>query len=265
VAKQITIRTPEDIDLSYEIAGPGSRIAAGLIDLSIIWSIIFALALLLMSTGGISVSMADIVEGRMPAHIGKMALVLLLGATFSLNIGYFVFFECLRSGQSIGKRAIGLRVVNDTGQAVSLSASLIRNISRVVDFLPGPYAVAFISVLVSQKGQRIGDLIAGTIVTRFESVAMPRQPFAGIQHSDLENPIYNFRHDHLAQIGKHGFQVLDEYFHRKEQIVRLEQDKLEQKLADAFLIPSGISAIEVKQPLIFLKELYLSLREHLNS
>lgn len=262
---QITIQTPEDVKLNYDIAGPGSRIAAGLIDLTIIWSTIAGIVVLMLSTGAISISLVDVVDGKLPAQIGMTTLILLLGSIFVLNIGYFIFFEWMTNGQSIGKRAVGLRVVHDGGQALSPSASFIRNVSRVVDFLPGPYVVGLLSALISSKGQRIGDFIAGTIVIRHEAASMPKRPFAGLNYSGLQNAHYSFGNEELGQLGPKGFQILDEYFQRCDQLDADLRDQLERSVSDNLQQHVGLSKFSVDDHhrSLFLKELYLALREHL--
>jgi uncharacterized RDD family membrane protein YckC len=70
-------------------------------------------------------------------------------------------------GATVGKLATGLRVVQvDDGSSISWPASVIRNILRLVDGLPGFYLVAAILVWTSQKRQRLGDRIAKTAVIR---------------------------------------------------------------------------------------------------
>ena len=263
--KKITINTAEDVDLNYKIAGPGSRIAAGLIDLSIIWAIIFLLMIFLVATGGVSLSLSDVVEGRIPAQMSQWALILLLGSIFFLNIAYFIFFENLRNGQTIGKKVLGLRVSNDNGQILTLSASIIRNIARMVDFIPGPYFIGLISVLISSRGQRLGDMIAGTIVIKFEHVSMPQPAFPGLTFSDLENVKYTFQHDELSQIGTKGFQILTAYYQRREHLQSDEIRNLEAKLTRNFEAALGKDKNRVDTPSLYLKELYLSLRDHLQT
>jgi uncharacterized RDD family membrane protein YckC len=265
VSKKITINTAEDVDLNYEIAGPGSRIAAGLIDLSIIWTIVFSLILFFVATGGISLSLSEFIDGRIPAQVSEGVLTLIFGAIFILNIAYFIFFEKLRNGQTIGKRAIGLRVVNDNGQILGFSESVIRNIARIVDFIPGPYFVGLVSVLISSKGQRLGDLIAGTIVIKSENFSMPLEPFLGMSYSNLENTVYNFQQEDLSRIGPRGFQILTAYFQRKSKLHLDEVQKTEQQLADNFATVLGEQESKIENSSVFLKELYLCLRDHLRS
>lgn len=99
-------------------------------------------------------------------EVRDAALVALVIASFLLFWGYFVACELLMQGQSPGKRLLGLRVVGRDGAAVDPVSSMIRNLLRCADFLPGMYGVGVIAMLVSARSQRVGDLAAGTVVVR---------------------------------------------------------------------------------------------------
>jgi hypothetical protein len=67
-------------------------------------------------------------------------------------------------GQTIGKRALGLRVVNADGTPITLLPSVVRNLLRVVDGLPGIYGVGLVMSMIDPSARRIGDIVAGTLV-----------------------------------------------------------------------------------------------------
>ena len=90
-----------------------------------------------------------------------VALVLVL---FLLTYGYFAAFEALWNGQTPGKRSIGLRVISVSGRPVTAIDSILRNLLRIVDSIPGIYAVGLVSVFLTARNQRLGDLVAGTVV-----------------------------------------------------------------------------------------------------
>ncbi|WP_316412106.1 RDD family protein [Mesoterricola silvestris] len=96
--------------------------------------------------------------------LGPLGLGLWFILVFFLQWLYPVFCETLAGGRTLGKRWLGLRVLMADGRPVGWMASLIRNLLRVVDILPGSYTVGFISMLVTRDFQRIGDLVAGTLV-----------------------------------------------------------------------------------------------------
>lgn len=150
------------------VAGMGSRIAAATIDF-IIQAIVIIVALIAVSA--------------LPS--GGDSTVFLIGL-FSL-VGFLVFFgypiitEVLWEGKSIGKAAVGLRVVRADGGGIGFVASLIRNVLRLIDFLPSFYGVGLVVAMISNKGQRLGDLAADTLVVKLRPSARKleqRMPYA---------------------------------------------------------------------------------------
>lgn len=166
--QQVDIETPEQVVVSYTIAGIGARAAAALIDYAIMWGAIIALWLLLIMVGrAIGAVTASAASQSATESSGAWAMSLIFLATFVLQWGYYVVFEALWDGQTPGKRRLGIRVVQDGGYSVSFAASAVRNITRIVDMQPGfLYSVGIVSAVLSKSGKRLGDLMAGTIVVR---------------------------------------------------------------------------------------------------
>ncbi len=140
-----TIATPEGVELKLPVAGLAARSLAWLIDAAIKFVALLIAAVLFQLTGDFGVGLNLI-------------------AAFLIMWFYNVLFEVLYHGATPGKRALGLRVMNLNGTPVGWTGSLIRNLIRFVDTLPGCYAFGCVSVLVSRQFQRLGDLAAGTIV-----------------------------------------------------------------------------------------------------
>jgi uncharacterized RDD family membrane protein YckC len=86
--------------------------------------------------------------------------------SFIVVFGYFWISEALFSGQTLGKRAFRLRVVGDRGEPMTWVQAGIRNVIRIVDFLPYGYGVGVIVLFANGRGKRLGDLAAGTIVVK---------------------------------------------------------------------------------------------------
>ena len=145
---RLVIATPEGIDLALDLAGLGSRFTAGLIDLAIKSVVIAALLVAAIPLGGLA---ATLVEVSVPLFV---------------YAGYDILFEALGSGRTPGKRASGLRVLRADGAPEDVVASLVRNVLRFVDGLPLLYVPGVVSILVTRRNQRLGDLAAGTIVVR---------------------------------------------------------------------------------------------------
>ena len=173
---RISIATPEGVDLELTLAGVGSRCAARVLDQLIQTGVLVALGLLLAAVGGF------LGGGDSEAGSGGTAVataVVLIGV-FVVQFGYDVLFETLASGRSPGKRWTGLRVVRVDGAPVGFVTSAVRNLVRIVDFLPGFYGVAIVAVLVSSRNQRLGDMAAGTLVVREKKAAPLAATAAGL-------------------------------------------------------------------------------------
>ena len=174
LTQTVDIETPELVVVSYTVAGVGSRIAAGLIDLAICAASLIAVVVLIVVLGG----------GARPesANDATMsdawAAAIIVMVQFAILWGYYVLSEGLFDGRTIGKRLLGLRVVRDGGYSVGFAASAVRNLMRIVDLQPlFTYLVGIVGVAVSKSGKRLGDVVAGTIVVR---EAMVRQPVARV-------------------------------------------------------------------------------------
>ena len=148
--------TPEASSLALDVAGIGSRMIAAIID---------GVIQFVVGLSGI-LAIGVLPEGVVQIGV-SIAWVLFVA------FGYFAVFEGLWDGQTPGKRVQRLRVVTVDGQPVTFSNALLRNIVRIVDFLPGGYAIGVITMLVSPKEQRLGDLAAGTLVVRTGRAAPP--------------------------------------------------------------------------------------------
>lgn len=156
--QHLEVETPEHVVLDYELAGLGSRALAAIIDTLIL------LGLLIASQVAFSAA------GR---GLGGFAWVALLLLQFALVWGYFTFFETFARGQTPGKRRLGIRVVHDTGHAVTFGAAAARNLLRLADFLPPPYLIGGLFVALHPRAKRLGDLVAGTVVVRDRPAEVP--------------------------------------------------------------------------------------------
>jgi len=161
--QQVDIETPEQVIFSYTIAGVGSRAAAVMLDYLIISILTFALFMLFTLAGEL-IGLKGKGEGSV---FGSWAAAFFILFVFAVQWGYFVAFEAFWDGQTPGKRRLGLRVVQDGGYSVSVGASAVRNVMRVIDMQPGAaYAVGIVSAAMSKSGKRLGDMAAGTMVVQ---------------------------------------------------------------------------------------------------
>ncbi len=149
----VEIETPEHVRFRYHVAGPAKRAVAYLIDLLIRGVIVLVLGIVAVLAG---VGSSD---GMRHASSGLQLLVL-----FVVEWAYYVVFETVWSGRTPGKRALSLRVVTDGGHPLRFADSVLRNLLRAADFLPGAYAVGLAVMGRDPRFRRLGDLAAGTIV-----------------------------------------------------------------------------------------------------
>jgi uncharacterized RDD family membrane protein YckC len=168
--EKLIIDTPEQIALEYSLASAGSRFLALGID-TLLQLVAFAF-LGLIAVSGVYLGT------RVFAGIATWLLALLLVAAFLLYYGYFAMFEALWSGQTPGKRAIGIRVIVASGRPLGPFDAILRNLLRIVDQMPGMYAVGLLSIFLTQRNQRLGDLAAGTVVVHDRAIERPAMPDA---------------------------------------------------------------------------------------
>ena len=159
-ADQYTLETPENIQVHFEVAGLGTRFCAMLVD-TLLLATVAVVGLIAMVMMDISV--ASVFGAR---HGEWLAAVVVAVLIVLLSEGYFILFEWLMRGQTPGKKALKIRVIRDDGTPVTIQEVLVRNILRLVDFLPAAYGVGVIVMFPSRLSKRLGDIAAGTIVIK---------------------------------------------------------------------------------------------------
>ncbi len=151
------VETPEHVDVRFELAGVGSRVAAGLLDLVLLFLGLLLLVLVQFAIAG----------GPDDSQLHGWLAALLILIAFLFVWGYFALFEALNGGRTPGKQALGIRVVMDTGRPLTPPAAVVRNLVRMVDcYFPVPVAPALLSIFLHPSNKRPGDMAAGTIVVR---------------------------------------------------------------------------------------------------
>ncbi len=147
----LIIETPERVPLHFALASIGNRFLACAIDHALQASILIVIAI---------------------ASLVVAALSIVIG--FLILSGYFAFFEWLWNGQTPGKRWLKLRVIREDGRPVTFWEAAVRNLLRSFDIMPWPfYSIGLISVFISSRDQRVGDMVAGTVVVREREAEAP--------------------------------------------------------------------------------------------
>ncbi len=157
------IETPEQTVVSFDIAGIGSRFLALLVD-SLIQGAAVIIALIAAGILGYTRAL------RGSPLTTAILVAGLIAFGFLLLYGYFILFEIFWNGQTPGKRAIGIRVIKDSGRRLTPIESMGRNLLRIVDQLPGLYAIGLLCAVLNRQNKRLGDLVAGSLVIREASL-----------------------------------------------------------------------------------------------
>lgn len=177
----LVIETPERVPLHFALASIGNRFIACAIDHTIQ---IFTL-IVIFTVFAIISDNADFTNRL--ANAPKWVIALMVVLVFVLMSGYFAIFEWLWHGQTPGKRWLKLRVIREDGRPISFFEACVRNLVRDFDIMPFPfYSIGLISVFSTDRDQRIGDLVAGTVVVREREAEAPA--FAEVFASAVSDP-----------------------------------------------------------------------------
>lgn len=177
----LIIETPERVPLHFALASIGNRFLACALDHAIQ---VLVLALIFLA-GLVVASVSSLQEAMDSAP--KWVYALMVIVLFLIFAGYFAFFEWIWSGQTPGKRWMKLRVIREDGRPITFWEASVRNLIRTLDMMPAPfYSIGLISVFVTGRDQRIGDMVGGTVVVREREAEAP--PFAQVFASPVSDP-----------------------------------------------------------------------------
>ncbi len=185
------------------------------------------------------------------ADAEQWAVAVAVLLSFAFYSGYFIVFEWVMNGQTPGKRVMGIRVIKDGGYALRFLDSLVRNLLRVVDFLPFGYGVGLATVLLTARSQRLGDLAAGTLLVHQEQVTVeairPAVPEADDEPELPLEQLQNVPQD-VVNTVVHFFQILPELAPRYRQRIAAE-------LVELVRLSSGLSPASTQSAEAFLAAL----------
>ena len=148
----LVVATPERVSFDYQVAGLATRGIAELLDLLIL-SLVLA---------GVYFAAVAVASGGSDT-LGYLVAVF---GTFAVVFGYHWACEAFWSGQTVGKKVFRLRAVGDRGEPLTFAQAGIRNVVRIVDFLPYAYGLGVVVLFANGRGKRLGDLAAGTVVVK---------------------------------------------------------------------------------------------------
>ncbi len=177
----LIIETPERVPLHFALASIGNRFLACAIDHAL-----QALTMILMGIGFFTLANYSSLSDQLTSA-PKWVYAVLIVVLFLIITGYFAFFEWLWSGQTPGKRWLKLRVIREDGRPVTFWEASVRNLLRSFDMMPAPfYSIGLISVFSTSRDQRVGDLVAGTVVVREREAEAPA--FAQVFAAAVSDP-----------------------------------------------------------------------------
>lgn len=209
------VLTPEKTVVSFVTAGIGGRIAAQVLDLMILTALVWVIG-----------TVGSLIGIFIPGRIEEGLIIFAIVASFFL---YFILFEWLMNGQTLGKKAASIRVVSHDGTPITLRGAVYRNLVRIADLLPVFYFAGLIACFMNEKSQRLGDLVAGTLVIQ---VAKPNPHYTITPHHAGVHPFEE-------SIGELRTMTMEEYFAIKRLCDRFPElpPTIQQRSVDEIWMP----------------------------
>ena len=179
----IRITTSQNIDIDYEVAGVGDRILARLIDYGIFILILIFGLIVGSFLGGFTDS--------------RITIIILIVIYCALYVFYDLICEIYMNGQSLGKRVMKIKVISLDGARPTFGQYLLRWLFRIIDFTLTSGICGLICVAVSDKSQRVGDMVAGTSLIKTK----PR--------TTMNNIVFDPQPDNYEPVFKEAAQLND--------------------------------------------------------
>ncbi len=225
----IKVSTTQNIDIEYDVAGLGERIAARLIDMGIFILLYFLGAIFMGILAGMGA--------------GSIGLIVLLAIYAALYVFYDLVCEVFFNGQSVGKRAMKIKVVSLDGARPTLGQYLLRWTFRIVDFLLTSGLGALISVAITPNKQRIGDIVANTTLVK----TTPRTDLSALAFRPSVYEGYEPRFAEVVQLQDRDMELVHEVLQNYTksgniELVRQMAIKLRELLRVS--VPEGMDEIQ---------------------
>lgn len=260
----IQITTPEQVSLTFKIAGLGSRATASIVDWFILVLINVAVALSLIK---ISKMLPN--PDPLPATVSSYVYAVMIILLFLLLWGYFVLFEFFTNGRTPGKMLVGVRVIQDNGQSITFLASAVRNLFRIIDFLPAFFLLGILMIFLHSQHKRIGDLAAGTLVVYQRKTKRKKTGKKDLLDKEIERRLntqqISLELDEWSKkkIGIREWELLNTYMLRRASLAIKERETMTMQVAGILLPVLGVDAaykpLEEVENTLF--ALYVLLRE----
>lgn len=224
---RINLQTPESVELEYTLAGIGSRAYALVIDYLVLGTILFisvVIAIFLTYQIAESDNLSNITNsGKLLQWLWAIEALII----FTIYVGYFIFFETIWQGQTIGKKKADIRVIADDGKPTGLAKSSLRALARPIDdfFFLGVFFIA-----LGKKEKRLGDLIAGTIV--IQEALNHKNSTVTFTEEVRELALQIRIETDVTRLSPENFAILRNYLQTRNQMITQARHKLARKLAE---------------------------------
>lgn len=270
---QLSIYTPELVAIEFPPAGVGSRFIAVLLDylLQAVTVVLVSLIIAFIVYSSHSLSTPSAPAPSSGGAAEKWAITIVIAIPFLLEWAYFALFETFWRGQTPGKRIMKIRVIQQTGRPITLIESLGRNLIRVIDMLPGFYVVGLVSMFVTRHQQRLGDLVAGTLVIHEQETEAPLETIGGSR--TFTAPLYELAPtaqpslrvsripaDTLSALTLRDLQALESYLARRLDVPLETREKLAGRLTGMIITKTHAPVPEGMSQESFLEEVASTLR-----
>lgn len=224
----VNINTSQHVDIDYPVAGLGERVAARMIDLAAFFILYILFILVSIFTTSINNS--------------PIFFFTVIGIYVALYISYNLLCEIFMDGQSLGKKVMKIKVISIDGGQASIGQYLIRWVFRIVDFALTMQVGGLICVALSDKKQRMGDMVAGTTLIK----TIPHTTFEHIAFrpaTEAYNPVFT----HVDQLTDRDLELVHEvistyYRTQNPDIVYTMAEKIAKHLS--IKLPEGMNALD---------------------
>lgn len=203
----IGIETTQNVILKHNVANVGERIVASIIDLMVLFAYFIVVMFIISGT---------------KIQDPSLFLIISLPAIF-----YSFLCESFFNGQSFGKMLMNLRVVKQDGSAASIGAFFIRWIFRLIEIGFSVGTVAIVVIVSSKKGQRLGDILAGTIVVNLKK----RNYFQDSIHFDLPDN-YTVTYPAAKMLSDGEINTINEVLNHYKKVNNQTSRKLAERLVN---------------------------------
>jgi uncharacterized RDD family membrane protein YckC len=261
---QLSIDTPELVSIEMPLAGIGSRFIALLVDYLILIVGLLVLWLLAVVFGP-----ALNAFNKISAQWVEAIVIFVL---FLFGWGYFTLFEAFWNGRTPGKKVAKIRVIHQSGRSIGLLESMARNLVRFVDQQPVfVSAVGVITMFVTKQHQRLGDLVAGTLVVRDREPETPLWGESGsrtftaqlFERTHVEEPhmAVTLPANGISKLSASDLEVLEGFFSRRLDMSMATRQALAQRILAAIQAKSGLETPEGVSVETFLEATARQLRD----